>query len=101
MVQYIQIIFSIKNFVNKYFDYFNLGIASIMLFLACFHNLFTIIAMCYLLVVSLFLKTEQIIKLQMLVLMFQRAAIFNNYILVHLFIFAYTKNVVLGKVMME
>lgn len=88
---------TLKDFIKNNYEYLNLGIIAIMLVLACFFDAFSVVVLLYMLFVSFVLNTEQILKMQILALMFARCYTVGDYY-IHfyqlIFIFGLIKNFV-------
>ena len=59
-----------KEFFKRNFEFINLMFVTMLFTLSCVHYIFTIFSVVYLFFVCLFLKSEQIIKIQIVLRMF-------------------------------
>lgn len=82
----------IKTFLKKYFEYINIGIVGTLLFFGCFHSMFAIALLGYMFVMSLFLKTEQILKYQIILRIFMGVLSVIPVSSIFPFILGYVKN---------
>ncbi len=69
----------LKLILKKYFEPVNFAIVLTMAFLSCFIKIMFPLLMVYLLITSLFLKTEQILLLHIMLSMFSKSAISNSF----------------------
>lgn len=79
-----------------------MGIVFAMFVLACFYPVFTTIVVCYLFMVSFFLKTDKLFRLQLFVRPFQLLIFIDMTFLglmTHIFIFGYIKNWIIDVVL--